>query len=207
MKHGSKTVVFLVLLLTIVLACSACVASNEDANNGAGASDTAQNGTTNDLNGTTTNISMQNRNPAGYNLYFGNKDYSSLVAERRDFSNSNWTAKNNLIDMATEAINSLIAGPQNNNDYFATMPRTAKVNYIKQEADGVLHVDMSNGYIDGYKDLGTPQSMSIYSIVNTLTDFDGVKRVKFTVDGNPLTINDNVWTDPISRNSKLISAR
>ena len=200
MKIFNKIIILLVIIVSLFL-IPACNTTDTGNNTNTGNNGTNTTGYT---DGTPNATNIANQNISGYRLYFGNSGYTSLVTEERDFTNSAWNAKNNLEDMANEALNSLITGPKTNNNY-AVLPNTTKVNYVKNEGDGILHVDFSDGFIDGYKDLGTPESMTVYSIVNTLTDLDGVKKVRLTINDQPFKINNQTWKDDLIRDTSLIS--
>jgi germination protein M len=48
------------------------------------------------------------------------------------------------------------------------------------------------------------EAMTINSIVNSLTDYDYISKVKITVSGKPLAIEHIVADQPIGRNESII---
>ncbi|MEG1500400.1 MAG: GerMN domain-containing protein [Clostridiales bacterium] len=137
-----------------------------------------------------------------YKVYFANGQHSALVGEERQYTHD--YGKNGSIgEMAKESLEALIAGPGEALNK-ATLTGTAMINSIKQEGEDILHVDFKDGFIDGYKDLGTTPEMTVHSIVSTLTENPQIKQVRITVNGRPLTIDNTTYGEPLTRNEALI---
>ncbi len=81
------------------------------------------------------------------------------------------------------SIQELIKGPKQES-LVATLPETAKVNYVNIENHTAV-VDFSEEIITGQSipHSSTTENLAIYSIVNTLTQFEEVEEVKITVNG------------------------
>ncbi len=83
-----------------------------------------------------------------------------------------------------EAIRQLIAGPTRK-DLFPTIPSDTAVNSVKV-SDGLAAVDFDIRIISNFQEIphsSTTEALAIYSIVNTLTGFDGIDRVRITIEG------------------------
>ena len=105
-------------------------------------------------------------------LYFASNDGSKLVKETR------MIPKEEGIARAT--INELILGPDDD-ELTATLPTGTELMDINIK-DGVCIVDFNNALKDGI-DTVEEENICVYSIVNTLTQFDTVDEVKILVDG------------------------
>ena len=112
-------------------------------------------------------------------------------------------------------IEELIKGPANK-ELYPTIPSDTKVNYITI-TDSLATVDFSKEIIASVEQIphsSTTEILAIYSIVNTLTNFEEIKKVKITVEGkdsgqiNELYIED-FWGhvgiyETFSRNEEII---
>lgn len=105
-------------------------------------------------------------------LYYANSSNSEFVTEKRQIS---YNEKDNIYKKVLEE---LFKGPTKEGAYLR-LPKGTTVNDVKL-SDGVAHVDLS-----GFSGFGgvMDEAMARASIVNTLTDLDGVDKVVITVDG------------------------
>ena len=81
-------------------------------------------------------------------------------------------------------IEELIKGPVNK-ELYPTIPSDTKVNYVIV-SDNLATVDFSKEIITNAEQIphsSTTEILAIYSIVNTLTNFEEIKKVKITVEG------------------------
>ena len=83
----------------------------------------------------------------------------------------------------------LIAGPTEEG-FYATIPKDTKVMSVTTK-DGVCYVNLDTGFTaQGYDVLGT---VTIYSIVNSLTDLPGITSVQILVNGETnINYKDNI---------------
>ena len=87
-------------------------------------------------------------------------------------------------DVYEEAIRQLIAGPQVKSLY-STIPSDTLVNSIKV-SDSLAIVDFDIRIISNFQEIphsSTTETLAIYSIVNTLTSFEEIEKVKITIEG------------------------
>ena len=117
------------------------------------------------------------------NLYFANEKGDKL-------KNQNCVVEYNA-NVAVEkvVVEQLIAGPTENG-FYATIPKDTKVMSVTTK-DGVCYVNLDTGFTaQGYDVLGT---VTIYSIVNSLTDLPGITSVQLLVNGETsITYKDNI---------------
>ena len=81
-------------------------------------------------------------------------------------------------------IEELIRGPVNK-ELYPTIPSDTKVNSVTIK-DNLATVDFSKEIITSDEQIphsSTTEILAIYSIVNTLTNFEEIKKVKITVEG------------------------
>ena len=87
---------------------------------------------------------------------------------------------NGTRSQAELALEQLIGGPAfETSDYKATLPADTKLNKILVR-DGICYLDLSEEFLNGME--GITDEVSVYSLVNTLTEFSAVNKVKITVD-------------------------
>jgi germination protein M len=93
-------------------------------------------------------------------------------------------------------IEELIKGPENK-ELYPTIPSDTKVNYVTV-TDNLATVDFSNEIITNSKQIphsSTTEKLAIYSIVNTLTNFEEIKKVKITVEGKDRGLIDGLYIE------------
>ena len=130
------------------------------------------------------------------NLYFANKTGDKL-------KNQSCVVEYNA-NVAVEKVivEQLIAGPTEEG-YYATIPKDTKVMNVTTK-DGVCYVNLDTGFTgQGYDVLGT---VTIYSIVNSLTELPGVTDVQILVHGETnISYKDNISLETIfQRNMEMI---
>ena len=109
-------------------------------------------------------------------LYFINPESNSLVPEARRVD-----AKSLLENPYKVMVELLIDGPKNEK-LIKSLPEGTKVNNATLK-NNVVELDLSKEFIDNQTEDAERVSLSIYSIVNTLTELNEVNSVKFLIDG------------------------
>lgn len=132
-------------------------------------------------------------------LYFSNKNADKVVGEKRKISGSPEEDREAFIKKVLEE---LIAGPEEENA-FPTIPKEAVVVSVKID-QGTALVDFSEEMHTKHWGGAAGESMTIYSIVNTLTEFDFIQKVQITVTQKPLAIEHTVLEEPVERNESII---
>jgi len=82
------------------------------------------------------------------------------------------------------SIEELIKGPESG-ELYPTIPSNVRVNSVKV-SDGTATVDFSKEIITNFEEIphsSTTELLAIYSIVNTLTAFGEIEKVKITIEG------------------------
>ncbi|MDN5344571.1 MAG: hypothetical protein PWQ18_682 [Clostridia bacterium] len=131
-------------------------------------------------------------------LYFSDATGNYLVAEKRSIP---------LVEgIARATIEELIKGPGPGSQLLPTIPKGTVLKDINIRSDGLARVDFSKELVANHSGGSLGESLTVYSIVNTLTQFPSVKQVQFLVDGQYVkTIAGHVDVSAaMGRNESLI---
>lgn len=131
-------------------------------------------------------------------LYFSDDQAMYLVPEER---------KVTVDTVVGEAVvKGLIAGPEGDT-LGATIPQGTKLlSYTEQ--DGIATVNFSKEIQTNHSGGSTGESMTIYSIVNSLTKLDGIHKVQLLVEGQKIeTLAGHFDTsEPLEPDNNLVKA-
>ena len=133
------------------------------------------------------------------NLYFANKNGDKLTTQ------STVIEYNANVAVEKVVVEQLILGPTEKNCY-ATIPKDTKVMSVTTK-DGVCYVNLDTGFTaQGYDVLGT---VTIYSIVNSLTDLPGITSVQILVNGETnINYKDNISLETtFQKNPEIIEKK
>ena len=139
--------------------------------------------------------------------YFGgptNFD-DSLMPEVRDVPG---LAAMDAADALTAVMHGLIAGPGKDSILQPTIPRGTVLRWVRLAGD-VASVNLSVEFVSNHWGGSRAEEMTVYSIVNTLTEFAYVKRVKLLVEGKPIqSIAGHIdIEEPLVRNLSIVHFR
>lgn len=118
--------------------------------------------------------SMGNYYRADVNLYFAAADGKSLVVEKRAVVYPTNVALEKMI------VEQLIAGPKDSS-HLPTLSSDRKINSVTVK-EGICYVDLTDPIIDVTQFVA--ENISVYSIVDSLTELDYINKVQISVDGN-----------------------
>ena len=108
-------------------------------------------------------------------LYFANDTAEGLTTEKRDIE---IPASSTLEKVVVEE---LIKGPKNAGS-ISIIPAETKVLSVETK-NGVCFVNLSKEFVDKYQGGTAGEILTIYPIVNSLTELDGIKSVQFLIEG------------------------
>lgn len=108
------------------------------------------------------------------NLYFSDSQAMYLVAEKRKISQTP--------SLARQAVIELIKGPENS-ELYPTIPGGTQVNEV-YIVDDIVYIDLSEEILKNHPGGSSGELMTVYSIVNTLTEIPPIKGVQILVEGN-----------------------
>jgi germination protein M len=129
-------------------------------------------------------------------LYFSDRQAEKLVAEVRAIPQTD--------EVGRAAVEALIEGPALEGAV-PTMPEGTLLLGIQIE-QGEATVNFSAELVDNHSGGSSGERMTVYSVVNTLTEFDTVSAVRFLVDGQKRdTIAGHMdISGPIERDESLL---
>jgi len=132
-------------------------------------------------------------------IYFANKDNSKLVAQRLLIDNQSSAL------LAKELIKELIRGPRVSG-LIRTVPKSTKLKELEIK-DGICYIDFNKNFKIKYDSGTLKETFTIYSIVNTLTEFPEIERVQFLIDGEKIEEYQGKYefNMPFTRNESLIA--
>lgn len=113
-------------------------------------------------------------------LYFSDEQQTKLVKEIRYLDINE--AKKGANALASSIVKELLAGPKANGLKAVIPDGTSLRSPIKIE-DRVAVVDLTKDFIDKHPGGKTMEELTVYSIVNTLTEMKEVERVKIIING------------------------
>lgn len=130
-------------------------------------------------------------------LYFSDENAEYLVAERRNIE----IASGDTIEKAV--INELIKGPTEGGRA-KTIPQETKLLSIETK-NNVCFVNLSKDFVDKHPGGSTGERLTIYSIVNSLTELGTIDKVQFLIEGEKREeFIHMVLNEPIVRNKTII---
>ncbi len=130
------------------------------------------------------------------------QDY--LVPEQRIIQRSDGDLK--TAELAHVVLTELISGPGQKSILAPVLPSRTKVREIRIDR-GVATVDLDAGFIESYWGGSRSEELTVYSIVNSLTEIEGIDAVRLTLDGrSDVSIAGHIALDQtFHRESRLIA--
>ena len=110
------------------------------------------------------------------NLYFSDSQAMYLVPEKRKISQ--------IPSLARQVVIELIKGPESS-DFYRTIPEGTQINEV-YIADDIAYLDLSEEIFKNHPGGSSGELMTVYSIVNTLTEISPIKGVQILVEGNEM---------------------
>lgn len=140
---------------------------------------------------------VENTNTLQIALYFANQNADNLVKELREVQVKPTTPKEMVI------LTELMKGPQNPN-LTKTIPDETKLISVETR-DGICVVNFSKEFIDKHPGGTSGELMTIYSIVNSLTELPDVNSVQFLIEGQKVEVFKHlVFNEPFERYEDII---
>lgn len=131
-------------------------------------------------------------------LYFSDSQAEYLVGEKRDVT------VNEGDKPEAAVIRELFKGPQTD-DLWDAIPEGTKLLSVNTK-DGLCTIDLSGEFVDNSPGGTASERMAIYSVVNSLTSLEGVKKVQFLINGKKREIYTHMIFDkPIARDNDIIA--
>ncbi|GAW91269.1 GerMN domain-containing protein [Calderihabitans maritimus] len=151
-----------------------------------------------DVDVATPDIQMSGEEMVDIVLYFSDPEGRGLVAETRTIPK--------VEGIARATVQELILGPDVESGLRPTIPPGTVLRDINIRPDGLCRVDFSRELINNHPGGSLEEQLTVYSIVNTLTQFPTVERVEILVEGRYVdTIAGHVdVSEAMARNDGII---
>lgn len=134
---------------------------------------------------------------ANITLYFSDEDSDSLVREVRRVNIPKGETMEKIV------LSELIGGPSKDKTY-RTVPSETKIRSIETN-DGVCFVNLSQDFITKYVGGTAAEQLTVYSIVNSLTELANVEKVQFLIEGEKKDVFIHmVFNEPITRDVSMV---
>lgn len=118
---------------------------------------------------------LDNQNKRTITLYFSDAEGMYLVPVEKEVElNAEEQIEKVVLDL-------LIQGPEDEN-LRRTVPEGTKVKNVYTN-EGVCYVDFNEDFVTKHSGGSTGETMTIYSIVNTLTELNKINKVQFLIEG------------------------
>jgi len=131
-------------------------------------------------------------------LYFSDSQAEYLVGEKRDVTVNEGEKPEAVV------IRELLKGPQTD-DLWDAIPEGTKLLSVNTK-DGLCTIDLSGEFVDNSPGGTASERMAVYSVVNSLTSLDGVKKVQFLINGKKREVYTHmVFDKPIARDNDIIA--
>ncbi|HOQ67196.1 MAG TPA: GerMN domain-containing protein [Candidatus Atribacteria bacterium] len=130
-------------------------------------------------------------------IYFTNPDFTALVGEKRKIKKDDkWME---------QILEELLKGPRDRS-LFNPIPSSTRLNAVFLEGD-IVYVDLSAEMAENQSGGTSQELLSVYAIVDTLTAFPEVRRVKILIDGEevPTLCGHIDISQPLERDERLIA--
>ena len=132
------------------------------------------------------------------NLYFGSPDDKRLVIEKRVIVSEELSEEKVIME-------ELIKGPRNKALKASVPPETRLLSV--NTTDGICYINLSNEFLNTYR--WSPQmneAITIWSIVNSLTELNDIQGVQILVEGNKVDLIEKYYSlkQPYFRNEELL---
>ena len=131
-------------------------------------------------------------------LYFANKNADLLIPEGRTVT------VNSKESLEYVLVSELIKGPEA--DYvYPTVPEGTKILSVETK-EGTCFVNLSQEFKSKHSGGSAGETMTIYSIVNTLTELDTAEKVQFLIEGQKMEVFIHyIFNEPFVRDENLIA--
>jgi len=130
-------------------------------------------------------------------LYFGDSQALELLPEEREVPSGDPDS------VAESVLRELVEGPREEG-HVLTIPKGTRVLSVEIR-DGVAYADFSKELVEKHWGGSTGELFTVYSVVNTLTELEGVDAVQLLVEGEPLqTLGHMDLSEPLERDEGMM---
>ncbi len=142
-------------------------------------------------------ITATEQNEVNVKLYFSDNEAMYFVKENRKINVPTGESAEKLI------VAELIKGPTKEKA-IKTVPTETKIRSVETK-DGICFVNLSNEFITKHSGGSSAEYMTIYSIVNSLTELSHIDKVQFLIEGEKKdTLVHFTLNEPFERDEAMI---
>ena len=130
-------------------------------------------------------------------LYYANSNADKVAAEKREVEIKKDTQIERLV------FEELQKDPKSEGLY-SVIPEGTKL-LSASTKDSICTLDLSKEFVDNHPGGSAGELMTLYSIINTITELPGIDKVQFLIEGQKQEVYIHaVFNEPFKRNDKLI---
>ena len=142
-------------------------------------------------------ITATEQNEVNVKLYFSDNEAMYFVKENRKINVPTGESAEKLI------VAELIKGPTKEKAV-KTLPGETKIRSVETK-DGICFVNLSNEFITKHSGGSSAEYMTIYSVVNSLTELSHIDKVQFLIEGEKKdTLVHFTLNEPFERDEAMI---
>lgn len=142
-------------------------------------------------------ITSSDQNEVNVKLYFSDKEAMYFVKENRKINVPTGESVEKLI------VSELIKGPVKDKAV-KTIPAETKIRSVETK-EGVCFVNLSNEFVTKHSGGSAAEYMTIYSIVNSLTELSHIEKVQFLIEGEKKDVFIHfTFNEPFMRDEAMI---
>lgn len=131
-------------------------------------------------------------------LFYSNEDGTSLIESVETVYYNTNTSLDRVV------VEKIIAGPKTEGSYATINSNTDIISVSTQ--DGICYVNLNENFFN--KTTNVSDEVTLYSIVNSLTELPSINKVKILIDGEvDRTHNGISLSEPFERNLEIISTK
>lgn len=144
------------------------------------------------------NDHIEKQNTIELTLYFPNLDSTKLIRETRS------VVQNDNISTAQLIVSELMQDSASG-AHDTLIPKNAKLSSIETK-DSTCFVNFSKEFIDRKSEEDANEIMTIYAIVNSLTELNDIKKVQFLIEGQKVeNYGSVIFSQPFERSENIIA--
>ena len=150
------------------------------------------------VDGTVYDTELEDEQDKYLKLYFADKDAQKLVAEARKVTLSQKESEEMRV------LKELLKGPEKN-FLTKTIPDETKILSVETK-EGVCFVNLSQEFISKHIGGSNSEMLTVYSIVNSLTELENVDKVQFLIEGQKTEVYiQMIFNEPFTKNDSIIN--
>lgn len=198
MKVRLKSIKFIIAMVSICMLAITAGCTQQINNPDSKSSSSTQIEKSSAVDSSSSELKVENKKLAGVTIYFPDANGEKLIPSQRQINL-------NREDRYQAVVQALIDGPISDKEGIYIMPKDTKLLSVTVK-NNIVTVDFNQAFKTNFTGGSTGELMLIGSIVNSLTEFEDIKAVRFTINGKVLEALDGHLdlTEPQERMEDLL---